>query len=665
MNPFTGQDWQNAELRVKLDKLPAAQNIASFEKAYKKNQVIVVKAETGAGKGVIIAPHIMLIENVKKFAGFNNKTPYELVDPPRKVVVTEPRTVNTEVAKFVAKAIDAPDYVGYAYRFNNHVTPQTRLAFVTDGFLLNMFYSNRLDYSVIIIDEVHERNTNIDQLLAFCKDWVAADKTRKLVLLSATINPKEYTAYFSGVSSAIVNIPGRSYPVKSIFARVKSEDYIADAISIVEQICADTTDGDILCFLASGAELRNACKLISQRATLNHVACFELYRGIPEKVKDMIIDESAYKTAAKTRKLVFSTNIAESGVTVEGVKYVIESGIRYESRFNALLGVYSLDRRFISRAEAEQRMGRAGRTQPGVCYHLYTKQMFETEFDENKSPEILIVDITGVLFNLLARFKLGEAMKFLDSMPAPPSREQFGYASGVLANLGLVSGNNLSELGKVCINIPLDPRHTVVLIAARCFNVHRDVAAIMACLSIESQINKWFADQRSLPKGVQSRFTAAVKKFNATAEIFSFLKILNRYLDAKNKRDFCYKHFLNQSTIEKARKVFFKLMRIIKQMDFGENIMSLRVAADTTNQGIILSFAVAYHTQIAEKVSDRYRLNAVKTTTIEIMPPLTMGRVANKIMYLDARIIEGDMKLGGIINLDTKLIDKINHMIAS
>lgn len=664
MNPFTGQDWKNKELRATLDKLPAAQHIADFEKAYLKNQVTVVKAETGAGKGVIISPHIMLIENIPKFSGFGKKYD-KLIDKPRKVVVTEPRTVNTEIAKFISKAIDAPGYVNYAYRFNNNVTDKTLLAFVTDGFLLNLFYADTMDYSVVIIDEVHERNTNIDQLLTFCKDWLEKDKSRKLVLLSATINPKDYTKYFNNVSSAVVEIPGRSYPVKSIYTKVHV-DYMEESINIVEDIVETSTDGDILCFLASGNELRESCRKVAKRETLKHVACFELYRGIPEAVKDKIIDKSAYRTADKSRKLVFSTNIAESGVTVEGIKYVIESGVRYESRFNALLGVYDLSRRYISRAEAEQRKGRAGRTQPGICYHLYTKEQYEKEFDENKSPEILITDITGVLFNLMNKFTLGESLKFLKKMPAPPSKEQFGYASGLLSKLGLVSGNNLSQLGEICVNIPLDPQHTVVLIAAKCLNLHRDVALIMACLSIEPQINKWFVDKETIPPPIKKKYNAAIKKFsNAKGEIFSFYKILDKFLgkDKKKRSKFCYDNFLIYSTVDKARKVFFKLIGIIKRMNFADNIMNIRVVPDNHDEGIILAFAAGYHWNRAEKVKNLYKLHSIKLSPIELMVPLTMSRVANHIMYLDAKLIEGIMKLGGVINLTDKLMEKIDYMI--
>ena len=224
MNPFTGNEFSEEakKERLKLSTLPAADPMVlkKIDQLYAENNILLIKAETGAGKGMIIAPHILELE------------------PGEKVIVTEPRTVNTLVANHLRKVMDAP-IVDYAFKFNNNIKSSTRLAFVTDGFLLNFFYNlnsssfsshekekrdenedekDKIIYKTIIIDEAHERNKNIDQLMAFCKDLVMKTN-KKLVLMSATIDLPFYEKYFSsnGAKVGKIEISGRSFPVEHIF----------------------------------------------------------------------------------------------------------------------------------------------------------------------------------------------------------------------------------------------------------------------------------------------------------------------------------------------------------------------------------------------------------------------------------------------------------------
>jgi HrpA-like RNA helicase len=652
MNPFTQSEYSQdyLQIRSKLNKLPAYQNLDKFRDVYRDNQVIIVKAETGAGKGVIISPEIMMMENI---------VDGKLIDEPRKVVVTEPRTVNTEIATFIAKSIEAPGYVNFAYRFNNNLTDKTRLAFVTDGFLVNLFYNDPdlTDYPVVVVDEVHERNLSIDQILCFMKRAIKKDKTKKLVLLSATIDPKYYTEYFKGLKVATVEIPGRSFPVKSIHHPIE-EDYVAQSIEVTKKICESGEPGDILCFLASGGELRKACKEIAKLPEEWGLVCYELYRGVPENIKEIIISEDQYREVNKgaKRKIVFSTNIAESGITINGIKFVIESGRRYEAKYDAKLGLNNLDRTFISKAEAEQRRGRAGRTAPGICHHLYPEK---NEMPDQKDPEIAITNITSLMFSLLRTFKLTECKSFFEDMITPPNSHQIDRAIKLLTKLRLVKGNETTPLGKKCQNIPLEPQQSIALITANCMDVQRDVMLALACISIEAQIDKWFLDVGE-NKGLQRKKSQAIKKFNSNyGEPFSFIKILDNYLSTKDRSSWCYRNFIHQGTADKARRIFFKLHRILKTHDLSA---TCSVSGDTQRDKVVLSMAAGYGLQRATKEGKEYTMTDMGISA-PIEPPNTMSSLSKHLLYLDSRIIEGTLKLGGIINLTENLMDKISYLI--
>lgn len=631
INLYTGMPYSERakEERLKVARLPASDPIIlkKLDKLYASNDVLIVKAQTGAGKSAVVAPHIMQLENPEK-------------DKINKVVITQPRTTNTLVADYIKILLDAP-IVDYAYRFNNNLQPQTRLAYMTDGLLLTFFYRDPTlpDYKCVIIDELHERNIAIDQILTFLKLLYKKGIKKKVVLMSATMNPQFYKNYFN--SAGIIEIEGRSFPIKNIWLE-KKENYLQQAIETVELIIKTDKpayDDGILIFLSSVNELRQACKLI---AMMNIPAnCYELHKGTNEETKEKILDNNINNKY----KIVFSSNVAESGITVPNIKYVIESGRRYESTFNAQEEMEELNERFISQAEAEQRAGRAGRVKAGICYRLYSEKDF-SEFSEFKDPEILTQEISPFLLNLFSLYQYKEVMEFMNNMPTPPTEHQIKYAFKILESLKLLENNKITTLGTIVNKIPLTPNESICLLYARAYNVDYSVCTIMAMISIDAILDNWFI---SVPDNLAKEQNIAKDnwyKKGKTGEVFIFEALLSAFLKDKNSEGFCKKHYLHLGKMMKAKKVFYKLRDVIKTISSPfENIQG-----EDKNK-IVKCFQYAYPNNIG--ILESFNIFKIDRPVqyIEVRNKNKHFKVGKKILYLNIVKIKGTIWLSSIMNL--------------
>lgn len=658
-NPLTSQPYSDEakKLQITVNAFPTAKPLvlAQFDKIYKKNDIIIVKAATGTGKGVVLAPRAMILENVKNGA---------LISVARRVVVTEPRTPNTLVAAHLKKVLDAPNLVNYGYRFNNHITPETRLAFVTDGFLVNFFYNDFTlpDYDVVIVDEVHERNKNIDQLLCFLK--LSGKKT---MLLSATIDVNEFRQYFEspvrdaeilGVTThdpkiGSMEISGVTHPVKDIFL-ASEEDYMTQAIRVIQEICKANTDkGDILVFLSSGPELRKACKEIYKIGL--DVACMELSAGTQEEARELIVDEHRFRDMQfngrhTSRKLVFSTNVAESGITVKGITIVIDTGRRYESTFNPEEQIYELQSRFISKAEAEQRRGRAGRTQPGTCYHLYSEEEYEKNFPAYKAPEVLIEEISDIIMSLLnSKFCDDDIKKvhaFLNNMMSPPKDIQVEFAMKLLRGLELIDDtDHLTKMGRNISSIPLSPQAAITMVAAKSYGVDHTATEILAMMEIEPDISKWFMDVReNSPK--YKDFMHTVSKWRVdTGEIFVLKDMFEAFMKNGNEA-WCTRNYLQFTKLVKARKQFFKLREIAKK------ILPLFPRVDGTDyERVRQAFIRGHPLNIATRVEGTVYSIDRPAKVVNVEQPTMLKKLGKKILFLDITKINGRISVSNLINL--------------
>ena len=387
----------------------------------KKFPLIFLTGETGSGKTTMIPQYVL---EYFKYEG--------------PVICTQPRKLAvSSIASYVSTIMDVNlgEEIGYRYKNMDKIKTSksitggtqidSKLIFATHGILENEAYKNKLEnYKAIIIDEAHDRNREIDMLLLFLKKMLEkkpAIKT-KIIIMSATADIKTFQKYFKGIKSGLFTVTGRSFPIKENYLEypIRINDEINEGLKIVRSICEGDKKGDILMFLAGVADLTKACKIFNEdiAPSLNHkVKCLQLSGSLSETEQNQITDSEIYKTmpgGPYERKLVMTTNVAEASVTVDGIVFLIDSGRAKKNEYDPRLQAKRLNKKWISKAEIKQRIGRAGRTQPGIAYHLYTKKEFK-KFQEYPVPAILTEDLLPTCLNLLTMdivFGFKEMMEF-------------------------------------------------------------------------------------------------------------------------------------------------------------------------------------------------------------------------------------------------------------
>lgn len=503
------------------------------------NQVTIVVGETGSGKTTQIP--VFLYE-----AGFANRG---------RIGVTEPRRIAaTSVAYFVSGELgtEMGAVVGYQVRFDSNVEPGVAIKFMTDGILLREFQGDPLlsRYSVIMVDEAHERNQNIDFVLGLLKQLLAKRSDLKVVIASATIDSEKFSRYFGG--APIIEVSGRAYPVEVIYQTREIEQYrmIDEIAKQVVEIHSSEKEGDILVFLDGKDEISSLIRQLEARQ-LEEVLILPAYSGLSPEEQERIFLQSFRK-----RKIVVATNIAETSITIEGVRYVVDSGFIKENRFNPNTGIGSLDSVRHSKAGCDQRKGRAGRTQPGVCYRMYTEADYNSrrEFTE---PEIRRVSIAGVVL-ALKDLGIGEVEKF--DFIDPPDPEAFHEAHATLIALGAIAkeGAGITELGQKMVKLPLDPRIARMLLEADKYGCVLEVATVAAFLSV--------AHIFTMPQDKIEEAKTAHRQFkNNRSDALTFLEIWNRYVASNYSSDWCYRNFLNGRSLREIESVREQLFHILNQ----------------------------------------------------------------------------------------------------
>ena len=408
------------ELAKSWSKLPLYQNkdqIENFFNSIINNQVTLVISGTGSGKTVLI-PKFLL-----KYFYLTNKGN----DNPNfnsNIVITNPKILTTIYnAEYSAKTLDVllGSYVGYKFRGSpeNMVSKDTKLLYSTDGLLLSqIFRGDKLLSTIqgVIIDEAHERQVPIDLLLYFLKNVVKNRPEFKVIIMSATIDPKIFRNFYEkdGIKFGQVEISGQSnFPITSYY--MKPEDkinfftYMDVGLSIILKILEETKDGDILMFVTSQRETEIGCyklRMLCPGRTIisdkcDSYYCAEVFGKMSDDKRELAVSKDKYKQGTNLkRKIIFATNVAESSITLDGIIYVVDCGLEYISFFDYKKYCNVLEKRYTTQAQIKQRMGRAGRTQPGVCYHLYTEDKFK-KLDRFPSPAIALMNINEHFLSFL------------------------------------------------------------------------------------------------------------------------------------------------------------------------------------------------------------------------------------------------------------------------
>ncbi|GKZ18092.1 DEAH-box ATP-dependent RNA helicase prp43 [Aspergillus brasiliensis] len=560
INPFNGQPFSSKYVSILQTRrdLPVHAQRDEFLQLYQKSQILVFVGETGSGKTTQI-PQFVLFDDMPQTQ--------------RKMVAcTQPRRVAAmSVAQRVAAELDVKlgEEVGYSIRFEDMTSSKTVLKYMTDGMLLReaMNDHNLNRYSTIILDEAHERTMATDVLMGLLKEVVLRRPDLKIIIMSATLDAQKFQRYFN--DAPLLAVPGRTHPVEIFYTPEPEQDYVEAAIRTVLQIHATEDEGDILLFLTGEEEIEDAARKISleademvREADAGPIKVYPLYGSLPPHMQQRIFEPAppARRPGGRPgRKVIVSTNIAETSLTIDGIVYVVDPGFSKQKIYNPRIRVESLLVSPISKASAQQRAGRAGRTRPGKCFRLYTEGAFKKELIDQTYPEILRSNLSSTVLELK---KLGiDDLVHFDLMD-PPAPETLMRALEELNYLACLDDDgNLTQLGRLASEFPLDPALAVMLISSPEFYCSNEILSITALLSVP-QVFVRPASQRKRADEMKDLFA------HPDGDHLTLLNVYHAFKGPEaqeNLKQWCHDHFLSLRSLQSADNVRMQLLRIMER----------------------------------------------------------------------------------------------------
>jgi len=551
----------------------------------RENQVVVIVGETGSGKTTQLAQY--LFED-----GYCRDGSLIGCTQPRRVAAMS-------VAKRVSEemGVSVGSTVGYAIRFEDCTSPETRIKYMTDGVLLReTLRDTDLDqYATIIIDEAHERSLQTDVLLGLLRRIIQRRRDLRLIVTSATMNADRFSSFFG--RAPVYTIPGRTFPVEILFAKNPVEDYVEAAVKQALAIhLGRQMPGDMLIFMTGQEDVEATCELLRDQfdafkqkqkhqqqsytkpgdEPINsgppELLVLPMYSQLPADLQARIFEPTP---GNQVRKCIVATNIAETSLTVDGIVYVIDPGYGKQRVYNPRIGMDALQIAPVSQAGANQRAGRAGRTGPGVCFRLYTETAYKHELHANNIPEIQRTNLANVLL-LLQSLGIGSVLDF-DFLDPPPGAAT-ASAAFTLWGLGALSNDGrLTGMGRRMVEFPLDPPLSVMLLAGEMAGCAGDIATIVSMLSVPSIFFR--------PRERAEEADAIKEKFAVPeSDHLTLLNVYNLWsrLDSSRAQDrWCTQHFVHAKAMRRAKEVRDQLVDIMKQQGIeprvsGSNWDSIR-----------------------------------------------------------------------------------------
>lgn len=554
------QDKSIAEQRAGL---PIAKLKDQLLTALGDNQILVVIGETGSGKTTQLTQYLAE-------AGYTKNR--------KRIGCTQPRRVAAiSVAKRVAEEMGCRlgEEVGYAIRFEDMTSPSTMIKYMTDGMLLReaLTEPDLGQYSVIMIDEAHERTISTDVLFGLLKACVKRRPDLKLICTSATLDAEKFSSYFE--NCPIFTIPGRSFPVEILYAREGAADYIDESLNVVMQIHLTEPAGDILLFLTGQEEIDTAAEILFERMKslgpdVPELIILPVYSALPSEMQTRIFEPAP----PGSRKVVIATNIAEASLTIDGIHYVVDPGFAKQKVYNPKLGMDSLIVAPISQASARQRSGRAGRTGPGKCYRLYTEAAYRTEMLPTSVPELQRSNLAHTVLTLKA-MGINDLLRF-DFMDPPPAPHLIAameslYSLGALDDEGL-----LTKLGRIMSQFPLDPMVSKMLLASVDLGCSDEILTIVAMLSVMSIFHR--------PKEKQGAADQKKARFHQPeGDHLTLLTVYEAWKRNRFSNPWCYENFVQIRSMKHAQDVRKQLVTIMDRYNLdivsaGQNFVKVRKA---------------------------------------------------------------------------------------
>lgn len=520
--------------------------------AIKDHQVLVIVGETGSGKTTQLPQYL-------HEAGYTQRGMVGCTQPRRVAAMA----VATRVAEEVGCRIG--QQVGYNIRFEDKTSEKTVIKYMTDGMLLREFLTDPelSGYSALMIDEAHERTLHTDVVLGLLKDIARARPELKLIISSATMNAKKFSAYFN--DCPIFQVPGRRFPVAVHHTEKPEANYLHAAITTVMQIHATQGKGDILVFLTGQDEIENMAENLQETIRKLGPKCppmivCPIYANLPAELQARIFDP----TPEGSRKVVLATNIAETSITIDGIVYVIDPGFVKENVFNPKTGMESLVVTPCSQASSEQRRGRAGRVGPGMCFRLYTKRAFESELPPNTTPEILRSNLCGVVLMLMSLGIVNIlSFEFMD----PPPKDTLIKALELLYALGAINDKGQpTKIGRQMAEFPTDPMLARAILASEKYKCTSEVLSIVSMLAEAASLFYRPKDKKMHADRAREAFT------KPGGDHLTLLEVFRQWSLADYSQQWAKDNFMQYKSLTRARDVRDQLYALCDRVEIDPDI---------------------------------------------------------------------------------------------
>ncbi|KAA1193258.1 ATP-dependent RNA helicase HrpA [Pseudohalioglobus sediminis] len=597
------------------EELPVSARRDEIARAIAEHQVVIVAGETGSGKTTQL-PKICL-QAGRGSAGLIGHT------QPRRLAA---RTVAQRIAQELGGELGG--LVGYQVRFTDRVSEDTAIKLMTDGILLAEMQRDRLlkRYDTLIIDEAHERSLNIDFLLGYLKRLLPRRPDLKLIITSATIDVQSFSRHFD--DAPIIEVSGRTFPVETHYLENTPED--ESSAERISRLVADIDAGDygkrgdVLVFLPGERDIREVAKQLRQDTELD---ILPLYARLSQAEQNRVFDLSKRRGL----RVVLATNVAETSITVPGIRYVIDPGEARISRYSYRTKVQRLPIEPISQASANQRQGRCGRVESGVCLRLYSEQDFQGR-PEFTDPEILRTNLASVVLQMLT-LGLGkvDAFPFID--PPDPRMVRDGYK--LLQELGAVTAEGqLTAVGRQLARLPIDPRLGRMVLAAATHHCLAEVLVIASALAIQDPRERP-ADQRSQSDQSHARFKHEKSDFMAWLNLWRYYEEQRQALSQNQLRKLCKREFLSFQRMREWRDIHMQLTIACRQQKLRP---ATQLPEEENYEGVHRALLAGLLGNIAQHQEDREYLGA-RNRKMQIFPGSSQARKKPK-WLVAAEIVE-------------------------
>ena len=552
------RDRAHKQIQHQRRSLPVYEHKQDLLQAVKENQIIIVQGETGCGKTTQIPQYLHEAGYTKTEMKHGEVKLVGCTQPRRVAAMSVAARVSQEVGSKLGHA------VGYSIRFEDCTSEGTVIKYMTDGMLLREILDDPTlsKYAVMIVDEAHERTLHTDILLTLLKDVTRARDDFRLIISSATLDEQKFLHFFD--NPPVFKIKGRLFHVDHKFMmsdqKNSTGNIIDSCLRTVMQIHRTEQPGDILVFLPGQEEIEELQKEIEAQvkrlgAKIRELLIRPIYANLPTDLQSKVFEP----TPMGARKVVIATNIAETSITIDGIVFVVDPGYCKQNRFSSKTGMETLAVTRISRASADQRAGRAGRNRPGMCFRLYTRDEFNTEFEENTQPEIQRLNLANVVL-LLKTMRINDVINF-EYVDRPPT-EVLLFAIEQLTALGaLDKTGELTHLGRRMAEFPLDPKMSKSIIVAESYGCSEEVLTIMSMLSINGSI--FFK-----PKDRAVHAEASRKSFfSVTGDHLMLLKVYNDWASCEYSKQWCFEKFIQYKSMCRARDIRDQLEKLCEKVE--------------------------------------------------------------------------------------------------